>query len=94
MPQLIGLPTLMWHLMHRKVQGEHVDPVSTCVPPSKPLPIRSELIPRNHSFVLQLENARATMDLYRSAEEELERSVKAGEWQFFLPPGNFARCYL
>lgn len=41
-----------------------------------------------------LENARAVMDLYRSAEADMEASITAGDWQFALPPGTFARCYL
>ncbi|KAF9787301.1 ribonuclease H-like domain-containing protein [Thelephora terrestris] len=41
-----------------------------------------------------LENARALMDLYRSAETDFEGPISGGEWPFHLPPENFARCYL
>lgn len=54
--------------------------------------MRSELI--FYSFIPQLENARAVIDLYRSAETDCEVAVAEGNWPFLLPPENFARCYL
>jgi hypothetical protein len=42
----------------------------------------------------QLENARAAVDLYRSASAECEGEIASGKWPFALPPANFARCYL
>ncbi|KAF9514301.1 hypothetical protein BS47DRAFT_885102 [Hydnum rufescens UP504] len=40
-----------------------------------------------------LENARATMDLYRSAQDAWEGAIDDCEWPCALPPPTFARCY-
>lgn len=85
---VIGLPTLMWHLMLRKIQVGRVDPVSGSIC----LFLCSILILEYASP--QLENARAAVDLYRSALNECEEAINAGKWPFELPPTNFARCYL
>jgi len=45
------------------------------------------------SFIPQLENARAVIDLYRSVELDCEVSVAVEDWPFHLPPENFSRCY-
>lgn len=84
----------MWHFMNREVQKDRVDPVRSCIPPSNVLCAPSELIFSNHPLIPQLENARAVMDLYRSAAADLEVPIAAGNWQFHLPPENFAGCYL
>ncbi|KAF9505814.1 hypothetical protein BS47DRAFT_492039 [Hydnum rufescens UP504] len=43
--------------------------------------------------VNSLENARACMDLFRSAQDEWERIIDSGEWPCALPPALYARCY-
>ncbi|RPD64829.1 hypothetical protein L226DRAFT_451356 [Lentinus tigrinus ALCF2SS1-7] len=63
---VVGLQTLMWHLMRRRVQENHVCP---------------------------LENARASLDLYRSHSNEWEGAVAIGQWPSHLPPSTFSRCY-
>ncbi|KAJ7596954.1 ribonuclease H-like domain-containing protein [Mycena floridula] len=40
-----------------------------------------------------LENARASLDLYRTQEKEWETSVSHGNWPCALPPSAFSRCY-
>jgi RNA exonuclease 4 len=65
--QVIGLQTLMWHLMCRRIQDDELNP---------------------------LENARAALDLYRSADDEWETAVAKGHWPSHLPPSTFSRCYL
>jgi hypothetical protein len=86
----------MWHFMNRQIQKERVDPVSSGISSLNPLHTRSELIMilHNHSLIPQLENARAVIDLYRSIRIDCEGIIAGGEWPFFLPPDNFARCYL
>ncbi|KAI0345254.1 hypothetical protein BDW22DRAFT_1326253 [Trametopsis cervina] len=64
--QHIGLPTLMWRLMRRRVQEGAVD---------------------------SLENARASMDLYRSHAVEWEGAISGGQWPTQIPPDTFSRCY-
>lgn len=64
--QSIGLQTLMWQLMRRRVQERTVD---------------------------ALENARATIDLYRSRATEWESAVSKGKWECQLPPSKFSRYY-
>ncbi|KAH9947154.1 hypothetical protein B0H21DRAFT_856627 [Amylocystis lapponica] len=65
--QVIGLQTLMWHLMRRRVQD---------------------------GKICALENARAALDLYRSASGEWENAISKGQWPSHLPPSSFSRCYL
>lgn len=62
----IGLQTLMWHLMRRRVQENQID---------------------------VLENARATIDLYRSHAADWENAVSNGQWPCANPPSTFSRCY-
>ncbi|EIW86792.1 hypothetical protein CONPUDRAFT_46102 [Coniophora puteana RWD-64-598 SS2] len=64
--QVIGLQTLMWHLMCRRCQDGQLD---------------------------SLENARATLDLYRSVAEDWENAVANNNWPSSLPPSTFSRCY-
>lgn len=42
---------------------------------------------------LQLENARAALDLYRSDAEAWESSITQNNWPCALPPSTFSRCY-
>lgn len=42
----------------------------------------------------QLENARVSLDLYRSAANDWEGAINGGHWPCTLPPATFARCYL
>lgn len=84
---VVGLQTLMWHLMRRRVQENHVCPV-------RPSPLCS----RGGTGVLrkwcgQLENARASLDLYRSYSNEWEGAISTGQWPSHLPPSTFSRCY-
>ncbi|KIJ45474.1 hypothetical protein M422DRAFT_227034 [Sphaerobolus stellatus SS14] len=65
--QLFGLPTLVHHLMRRRIQMRRVD---------------------------SLENARASLDLYRSYQTNWEEMVSAKQWPCVLPPSTFSRCYL
>ena len=44
--------------------------------------------------VVELENARAALDLYRSHASEWEKAVSEGHWPAHLPPSTFSRCYL
>lgn len=83
----------MWHFMNREVQKEHVVPVSSYIP-SDLVCVRRELILSGYTFIPQLENARAVIDLYRSIEADCEAAVAEEDWLFILPPDNFARCYL
>ncbi|KAJ7783703.1 hypothetical protein DFH07DRAFT_199489 [Mycena maculata] len=39
------------------------------------------------------ENARAALDLYRSAAKEWESAIVHGNWPSTLPPSTFSRCY-
>lgn len=64
--EVIGLPTLMWHLMKRKIR---------------------------EGFVDSLEDARATIDLYRSESKAWEGYNKAGQWPCALPPVAYNRYY-
>ncbi|KAA1468698.1 hypothetical protein DENSPDRAFT_912736 [Dentipellis sp. KUC8613] len=41
-----------------------------------------------------LENARAALDLYRSAAHDWERAIAEGHWPCALPPSSFSRCYI
>ncbi|KAF8898823.1 ribonuclease H-like domain-containing protein [Infundibulicybe gibba] len=41
-----------------------------------------------------LENARASLDLYRSYAEEWEEAISGGNWPSALPPSTFSRCYI
>ncbi|KAI0307543.1 hypothetical protein B0F90DRAFT_1621380, partial [Multifurca ochricompacta] len=41
-----------------------------------------------------LENARAALDLYRSAEYAWERAIDAGSWPCTLPPVGYGGCFL
>ncbi|EGO04619.1 hypothetical protein SERLA73DRAFT_173880 [Serpula lacrymans var. lacrymans S7.3] len=65
--QIIGLQTLMWHLMCRRCQDGQLHPV---------------------------ENARASLDLYRSVATDWEGAISKGNWPSMLPPSTFSRCYL
>ncbi|CAE6525153.1 unnamed protein product [Rhizoctonia solani] len=65
--QVIGLQTLVWQLMRRKIQATHQNPV---------------------------ENARASMDLFRSHEADWQKTVSTGQWPCALPPTSYSRCYL
>ncbi|KDQ20682.1 hypothetical protein BOTBODRAFT_100412 [Botryobasidium botryosum FD-172 SS1] len=40
-----------------------------------------------------VENARASMDLFRSHEREWEGVITDGNWPCALPPSTYARCY-
>ena len=94
---LVGLPTLMWRLMGRRVQEGAHDSVRS------PLRYRCRL-EADYSPVLllaltslfidnQLENARAALDLYRSNSGEWENVVSTGRWPSEIPPDTFSRCY-
>ncbi|KAJ7169805.1 hypothetical protein C8R46DRAFT_212606 [Mycena filopes] len=39
------------------------------------------------------ENARASLDLYRSHATEWETAISRGNWPSSLPPSTFSRCY-
>ncbi|KAG6334040.1 hypothetical protein ID866_5043 [Astraeus odoratus] len=41
-----------------------------------------------------VENARASLDLYRTVATEWEGAVSTGNWPCSLPPSSFSRCYL
>ncbi|KAI0053330.1 hypothetical protein FA95DRAFT_1552372 [Auriscalpium vulgare] len=41
-----------------------------------------------------MENARASLDLYRSQAGEWEKAITEGHWPAALPPSSFSRCYL
>ena len=84
--QLLGLQTLVWHLMARQIQSGHQDAVRPLSKFRDHLTLTSPL--------LKLENARAAMDLYRSQSEEWESAVSRGHWPSCLPPNTFSRCYL
>lgn len=81
----VGLQTLVWHLMARRIQEQAINPVR---PPAATLHYS------NTDDSPQLENARAAMDLYRSAAPDWEAQVNRGNWPCALPPGSFSRCYL
>jgi len=53
--------------------------------------LMQRLISVNHQD--SLENARAAMDLYRSAQDAWEKAIENREWPCALPPAAFARCY-
>ena len=42
----------------------------------------------------QLENARAALDLYRSAERAWESAIDFGSWPCALPPVGYAEYFL
>ena len=100
--QVVGLRTLMWHLMRRRCQDGKQCAVSLGLGASNPTrggrtvatssgyQINCLLTPIVH----QLENARAAMDLYRSHATEWEDVISKGQWPSHLPPDTFARCYL
>lgn len=59
--------------------------------------------PYNRSFlgiarigllIKQLENARAALDLYRSAERAWENAIDFGSWPCALPPVGYAEYFL
>ncbi|KZT53047.1 hypothetical protein CALCODRAFT_422589, partial [Calocera cornea HHB12733] len=64
---LLGLATLVWHFMRRRIAMRVQD---------------------------SAENARATLDMYRSNAVQWETFVAAGDWPCALPPASFARCFL
>ncbi|PPQ62773.1 hypothetical protein CVT24_000467 [Panaeolus cyanescens] len=41
-----------------------------------------------------VENARASLDLYRSEETRWEMAISSANWPCLLPPSTFSRCYL
>ena len=90
---MIGLQTLMWHLMRRRVQDGKIDAVSMI------LTFRWFGRPngahvRNRRWRdIQMENARAALDLYRSHGAEWESAVSKGQWPCSLPPSQFSRCF-
>ena len=84
--QLIGLATLTWKLMMRRIQDTgRVCPVRRTT--SRPHP-RAD-----HPSLPQTENARAALDLYRSHATEWENAISNGHWPAFIPPERFSRCY-
>jgi RNA exonuclease 4 len=42
----------------------------------------------------QLENARAALDLYRSAQQPWENAIDSGSWPCTLPPVGYAEYFL
>jgi RNA exonuclease 4 len=42
----------------------------------------------------QLENARAALDLYRSAQHPWESAIDSGSWPCTLPPVGYAEYFL
>ena len=42
----------------------------------------------------QLENARAALDLYRSAQHPWEDAIDSGSWPCILPPVGYAEYFL
>ncbi|KAJ7783119.1 hypothetical protein B0H16DRAFT_1671227 [Mycena metata] len=44
-------------------------------------------------FINPTENARVSMDMYRSRSNEWEAEISSGVWACFLPPDSFSRCY-
>lgn len=75
----------MWNLMAREIQqaGSHLHPVRY---PEQP-------ISDDSLTSIQVENARAAMDLYRSYNEPWEAAIQKGNWPCILPPSTFSRCY-
>lgn len=43
--------------------------------------------------ILQLEDARAAMDIYKTSESQWEGSIRAGTWPSALAPERFSRYY-
>lgn len=84
---MVPLVTLVNQLMARNIglHGEH--PVSMgpgyddifCSPPP--------------GFCVQVEHARAAMDLFRSSEKIWEGIVAFGSWPTALPPDAYANCF-
>lgn len=94
--QIIGLQTLMWHLMSRRIQVQQQNPVSASRTASYRVGRHANFHIANSAprSPLQLENARAALDLYRSHSAEWESAVSSGNWPSALPPSTFSRCYL
>jgi RNA exonuclease 4 len=83
--KLVPLPDLVRYFMARKMGGSFEDPVR---PPPRMWPQR-----RFADADVQLEQARAALDLFRSTEELWERIVAQGSWPCDLPPSSFASCF-
>jgi RNA exonuclease 4 len=94
--QIIGLQTLMWHLMSRRIQDQQQNPVSTSRTARNGVHRHThvQIADSTPRSLLQLENARAALDLYRSHSTEWESAVSSGNWPSALPPSTFSRCYL
>jgi RNA exonuclease 4 len=43
--------------------------------------------------VVQVDDARAALELYIGYSIDWEKTIKSGEWPCALPPDTFARCY-
>ena len=108
MTQVVGFPTLMWRLMRRRVQEGTLDsvrPVSFVSIPRQNTtltelhtsfrmsPLMPMLLLAGRPDTLQVENARAAMDLYRSHANEWESVIATGRWPSEIPPDTFSRCY-
>lgn len=88
--QSIGLQTLMWQLMRRRVQERTVDAVRIG---ERHWRAKAFFVVVANAANQQLENARATIDLYRSRATEWESAVSKGKWECQLPPSKFSRYY-
>ncbi|KZP32466.1 hypothetical protein FIBSPDRAFT_722515 [Athelia psychrophila] len=49
---------------------------------------------QRQAIISPLENARAAMDLYRSAASDWNYQISRGNWPCALPSSTFSRCYL
>lgn len=83
--QVVGLQTLVWHLMQRRIQYVTLDSVSLFAH-GVYLGVKQPCI--------QVENARAALDLYRSDSTNWEASIANQKWACALPPSSYSRCYL
>ncbi|KAA1468546.1 hypothetical protein DENSPDRAFT_814893 [Dentipellis sp. KUC8613] len=55
----------------------------------------NRLMGRNigHNYEHPLENARASLDLFRSSEHIWESAIVSGSWPCYLPPFAYANCF-
>ena len=83
----IPLKTLVWHLMRRRIGLRYENPVVNRTLLSECMSCLS--VARG----VQVENARAALDLFRSYEDPWENAIRGGSWPSALPPSSYRQLF-